>query len=423
VRRLNRLDSLSLPLILSFRAILIHPNIPANMREVCIVSLARTPIGSFGGSLGSLAAHQLGAHVVRAAVARAGIAADAIQEVFLGNVLTAGQGQAPAKQASLGGGIPNTVPCTTVNKVCASGMKALMFGAQSILLGDNDIVLAGGMESMSNVPYYLPNTRWGQRLGDGKTIDGVVFDGLWDPYKNCHMGNAGELCASTYGFSREDQDAYAIESYQRAAEAQKNGWFSAEIEPVSIAQRSGSPLIVTEDEDVTKVNFDKIPSLKPVFDKNGTITAANASNINDGATAMVLMSTERAAELGLKPLAKIRSYADASQAPEWFTTTPAKAMPKAIAKAGLTLSDIDYFEINEAFSVVALANNRDMGLDAARVNVFGGAVSLGHPIGNSGARIIATLISVLRQKGGRLGCAGICNGGGGASAMVVELLA
>lgn len=360
---------------------------------------------------------------MRAAIARAGIDPDLIQEVFMGNVLSAGQGQAPAKQASLGGGIPNTVPCTTVNKVCASGMKALMFGAQSILLGDNDIVLAGGMESMSNVPYYLPNARWGQRLGDGKTVDGVVYDGLWDPYKNCHMGNAGELCASTYGISREEQDAYAIESYRRAAEAQKNGWFSAEIEPVSIAQRSDNPLVISEDEDVTKVNFDKIPGLKPVFDKQGTITAANASNINDGATAMVLMSTERAAALGLKPLAKIRSYADASQAPEWFTTTPAKAMPKAVAKAGLSLSDIDYFEINEAFSVVALANNRDMGLDAARVNVFGGAVSMGHPIGNSGARIIATLISVLRQKGGRLGCAGICNGGGGASAMVVELLA
>lgn len=339
----------------------------------------------------------------------------------MGNVLTAGQGQAPAKQASLGSGIPDTVPCTTVNKVCASGMKAMMLGAQSIMLGDNEIVVAGGMESMSNVPYYLPGTRWGQRLGDGKTVDGVVYDGLWDPYKNCHMGNAGELCASTYGISREEQDAYAMESYRRAAEAQQNGWFSAEIAPVEIAQRGGNPLVVSQDEDILKVNFDKIPGLKPVFDKLGTITAANASNINDGATATVLMALDHALALGLKPLALIRSFADASQAPEWFTTTPSKAMPKAVAKAGLKMSEIDCFEINEAFSVVAIANNREMGLDPATVNVFGGAVSMGHPIGNSGARIVATLISVLRHKGARLGCAGICNGGGGASAMVVEL--
>lgn len=392
-----------------------------SMRKVCIVSVARTPIGSFGGSLVSLAAHQLGAHAIRQAISRAGLQPSDVQEVFMGNVLSAGQGQAPAKQASLGGGIPDTVPCTTVNKVCASGMKAVMFGAQSIMLGDQDIVVAGGMESMSNVPYYLPGSRWGQRLGDGKMIDGVVFDGLWDPYKNCHMGNAGELCASTYGITREEQDAYAVESYRRAAEAQDKGWFDAEIAAVEIPQRSGNPVVVNQDEDVRKVNFDKVPTLKPVFDKQGTITAANASNINDGATALVLMAEDRAKAMGIKPLAHILSFADASQAPEWFTTTPAKAMPKAAAKAGLTLADMDYFEINEAFSVVALANNREMGLEADRVNVFGGAVSMGHPIGNSGARILATLISVLRQKGGRRGCAGICNGGGGASALVLEL--
>ena len=392
------------------------------MREVCIVSLARTPIGSFGGALSSMPAHQLGAHVIRQAIIRAGIQPEDVQEVFMGNVLTAGQGQAPAKQASLGGGIPDTVPCTTINKVCASGMKAIMFGAQSIQLGDNDIVIAGGMESMSNVPYYVPGARWGQRLGDGKIVDGVVHDGLWDPYKNCHMGNAGELCASTFQISREEQDAYAIESYKRAAEAQKNGWFNEEIAAVEIPQRSGNPLVIKEDEDVLKVNFDKIPSLRPVFDKQGSITAANASNINDGATAMVLMSVERAKALGLKPIAKIRSFADASQAPEWFTTTPSKAMPKAVAKAGLKMEDVEYFEINEAFSVVAIANNREMGLDPTKVNVFGGAVSMGHPIGNSGARILATLISVLRHKGAKLGCAGICNGGGGASAMVLELV-
>ena len=392
------------------------------MREVCIVSLARTPIGSFGGALSSMPAHQLGAHVIRQAIIRAGIQPEDVQEVFMGNVLTAGQGQAPAKQASLGGGIPDTVPCTTINKVCASGMKAIMFGAQSIQLGDNEIVIAGGMESMSNVPYYVPGARWGQRLGDGKIVDGVVHDGLWDPYKNCHMGNAGELCASTFQISREEQDAYAIESYKRAAEAQKNGWFNEEIAAVEIPQRSGNPLVIKEDEDVLKVNFDKIPSLRPVFDKQGSITAANASNINDGATAMVLMSVERAKALGLKPIAKIRSFADASQAPEWFTTTPSKAMPKAVAKAGLKMEDVEYFEINEAFSVVAIANNREMGLDPTKVNVFGGAVSMGHPIGNSGARILATLISVLRHKGAKLGCAGICNGGGGASAMVLELV-
>jgi acetyl-CoA C-acetyltransferase len=392
------------------------------MREVCIVSLARTPIGSFGGSLAALAAHQLGAHAIRHAVQRAGLNPSDVQEVFMGNVLSAGQGQAPAKQASLGAGLPDTVPCTTVNKVCASGMKSVMLGAQSIMLGDNDIVVAGGMESMSNVPYYMPGARWGQRLGDGKLLDGVVFDGLWDPYKNCHMGNAGELCASTYGISREEQDAYAVESYRRAAEAQQNGWFDSEIAPVEIPQRKGPALVISQDEDVSKVNFDKVPELKPVFDKAGTITAANASNINDGATAMVLMATERAEALGIRPLARIRGFADASQAPEWFTTTPAKAMPKAAARAGLSLDQMDLFEINEAFSVVALANMRDMNLDAAKVNVYGGAVSMGHPIGNSGARILATMISALRQRGGKLGCAGICNGGGGASAMVLELV-
>ncbi len=392
------------------------------MREVVIVSLARTPIGSFGGTLKAFAAHQLGAHAIRSAIERAGIAPGDVQEVYMGNVLTAGQGQAPAKQASLGAGIPDTVPCTTVNKVCASGMKSMMLAAQSIMLGENDIVVAGGMESMSNVPYYLPNARWGQRLGDGKMIDGVVFDGLWDPYKNCHMGNAGELCASTYGFTREEQDAYAIQSYKRAAEAQKQGWFKDEIAALEIPQRGKDPISFDQDEDVSKVNYDKVASLKPVFDKQGTITAANASNINDGASAVVLMARERAEAMGIKPLALIRSFADASQAPEWFTTTPAKAMPKAVEKAGLSMEEVEYFEINEAFSVVALANIREMKLDPERVNVFGGAVSMGHPIGNSGARIVLTLLSVLKQKGARIGCAGICNGGGGASAVVIERL-
>jgi acetyl-CoA C-acetyltransferase len=391
------------------------------MKEVFIVSAARTPIGSFGGGLASVPATKLGSTVIREAVSRAGIKPEDVQEVFMGNVLTAGVGQAPARQATLGAGLPNTVPCTTVNKVCASGMKAIMLGAQSIMTGDNDIVVAGGMESMSNTPYYLQEARWGQRLGNGKVIDGVLKDGLWDPYKDFHMGSAGEIAARELKVTRQDQDKYATESYQRAIEAWEKGWFNDEIVAVEIPQRKGDPLRVTKDEEPANFRPDKMASLNPAFEKEGTITAANASKINDGAAAVVLMSKERMEAMGVKPLARILSFADAAQAPEWFTTTPAKAMPKAIAKANLSVADVDYFEINEAFSVVAIVNANEMGIPRDKLNVFGGAVALGHPIGCSGARIVITLISALRQKGGKIGCAGICNGGGGASAMVVQL--
>ena len=392
------------------------------MKEVYIVSVARTPIGSFGGALASLPVIKLGSTVIKAAVERSGIKPEDVQEVFMGNVLTANVGQAPARQAALGAGLPNTVPCTTVNKVCASGMKAIMFGAQSIMLGDNEIVVAGGMESMSNAPYYMENQRWGQRLGHSKAVDAILRDGLWDPYKDFHMGNAGEIAAKDRRISREAQDEYAIASYKRAAKAYETGAFKDELVPVEIPQRKGDPIMVNEDEEYKKVMFDKISQLRPAFDKEGTITAANASKINDGAAAVVLMSKERADAMGIKPIAKIRSFADAAQAPEWFTTTPAKAMPKAMQKAGVTKDQVDAFEINEAFSVVAIANMNDMGLDHEKVNILGGAVSLGHPIGCSGARIVITLISALKQNGGKIGCAGICNGGGGASAMVIELV-
>lgn len=389
-------------------------------RDVYILSFARTPIGSFGGALSSMTASQLGSKAISAALERAGLSTEDVQEVFMGNVLSAGQGQAPAKQASLGAGIPNTVPATTVNKVCASGMKSMMLGAQSIMLGDNDIVVCGGMESMSNVPYYLPSGRFGQRLGHGKMTDGVIFDGLWDPYNDCHMGNAGDLCAKECGFSREDQDEYAVNSYKRAAAAWDSGYFDDEVVAVEIPQRKGDPVRVERDEDYTKVKFEKVPSLRPAFAKDGTVTAANASSLNDGAAACVLISGERLEAMGLTAVAKIRSFADASQAPEWFTTTPAKAMPKALAKAGVEAAEIDAWEINEAFSVVALANAKELNLNLDDVNVFGGAVSIGHPIGCSGARIVGTLLSVLKQRDAKLGCAGICNGGGGASAMVLE---
>lgn len=392
------------------------------MREVYIVSVARTPLGSFGGALASLSAPQLGAHVIKHAVERAGIKAEDVQEVFMGNVLQANVGQAPARQAALGAGLPNTVPCTTVNKVCASGMKAIALGAQSIQLGDNDIVVVGGMESMSNAPYYAEGTRWGARLGHNKLTDAIIRDGLWDPYKDYHMGNAGEMCATECGYSREDQDDYAISSYKRAAEATANGWFQDEIAPIEIPQRKGDPIVVNEDEEFRKVKYDKVPQLRPAFQKDGTITAANASSINDGAAALVLVAKERAEAMGLTPIAKIRSAADAAQAPEWFTTTPAKAMPKALAKAGVDISEIDAFEINEAFSVVALVNRDELKIDQEKLNVFGGAVSIGHPIGCSGARIIVTLTSVLKYRNGKLGLAGICNGGGGASAMVIEMV-
>lgn len=390
------------------------------MKEVYIVSAVRTPIGSFGGVLSGVPATQLGATAIKAAVERAGIKPEEVNEVYMGNVLQANVGQAPVTQASIFAGLPNTVPGTTVNKVCASGMKAIMLGAQSIMLGDNDVVVAGGMENMSAVPYYLDKARNGYRLGHAQMIDGLVKDGLWDVYKDYHMGSAAELCATECKISREEQDAYAIESYKRSQEAWAKGLLKSEIAPVTIPVKGKDPVVVSEDEEYKKVDFNKIPSLRPVFDKNGSVTAANASTLNDGAAAVVLMSKEKADALGIKPLAKIRSFADAQQAPEWFTTAPAKAMPRAIEKAGLKMSDVEYFEINEAFSVVALANNKEMNLDPEKVNVFGGAVSIGHPLGCSGARIIVTLLNVLQQKNAKIGAAGICNGGGGASAIVIE---
>ncbi|MEZ5013440.1 MAG: acetyl-CoA C-acyltransferase [Chitinophagales bacterium] len=390
------------------------------MKEVVIVSMARTPIGAFGGGLASLTAPQLGAHVIKAALERAGIKGSDVQEVYMGNVLGANIGQAPVTQAMLAAGIPDSTPSTGINKVCASGMKAIMVAAQSIMLGTNDIVVAGGMESMSNTPYYLAKERWGAKMGNSEVVDGIIKDGLWDPYGNKHMGSCGETCAREYKFSREDQDNYAIASYQRAAEAWKNGKFDLEVAPVSIPQKKGDPIVVAQDEDYTKVKFDRIPTLNPAFEKDGTITAANASNINDGAAAVVLMRRERADALGIKPLAIIRGFADAQQAPEWFTTTPGIAMPKAIENAGLTIGDMDFFEINEAFSVVALANMKDLGISHDKTNIYGGAVSIGHPIGCSGARITITLLSALINEGGKYGCAGICNGGGGASAIVLE---
>jgi len=388
---------------------------------VYIVSAVRTPIGSFGGSLKDFSAPQLGAIVIKAAVERAGIQPADVQEVLMGCVIQANTGQAPARQAAKFAGLPDQVICTTVNKVCASGMKAIAQGAQSILLGDADIVVAGGMESMSNVPYYSPNLRWGNKYGNVSMIDGLAKDGLTDVYHNYAMGNAAELCAKECGVSREAQDAFAVESYQRSQAAWAKGAFDAEIVPVPIPQRKGDPILFTKDEEAFNVKFDKIPELKPAFTKDGTVTAANASTMNDGAAAVVLMSKAKADAMGIKPLAIIRSYADAEQSPEWFTTTPSLAVPKAVAKAGLKMSDIDFTELNEAFSVVGIVNAQKMQLDPAKVNVHGGAVSLGHPLGCSGARIIVTLINVLKQQGGKIGAAGICNGGGGASAMVVEL--
>lgn len=391
------------------------------MKEVYIISAVRTPIGSFGGSLASKSASQLGAIAIKGAVEKAGIDPGQVQEVFMGNVLSANLGQAPATQAAKYAGLPD-IPSTAVNKVCASGTKAIMFAAQSVALGENDIVVAGGMESMSNVPYYLDKARNGYRLGDGQIIDGLVKDGLWDVYNNYHMGSAAELCATDCEISREDQDAYAIESYTRSQQAQTDGKFKNEIIPVEIKDKKGEVTIIDEDEEVKAVKFDKITSLKPVFKKDGTVTAANASTLNDGAAALVMMSRSKAEELGLKPLAKILSYADAQQAPEWFTTSPSKAIPHALERAGIAAEKVDFYEINEAFSVVSLANNRILKLDPAKVNVNGGAVSMGHPLGASGARIIVTLINVLQQNGGKIGVAGICNGGGGASAMVIENL-
>ena len=391
------------------------------MKEVFIVSAVRTPMGSFGGALSSVPATQLGAAAIKGALAKAGVDAKEVDEVFMGNVLQANNGQAPARQAAKAAGLSNDVPCTTVNKVCASGMKSIMFAAQSIMVGDNDVVIAGGMENMSSVPYYLPNARTGYRLGDNKVVDGLVKDGLTDVYNNYHMGNAAELCASEHNISREEQDNFAIESYNRSAKAWEAGKFNDEIVPVEVPQRRGDAIVISEDEEYKNVKLEKIPSLRPVFQKDGSVTAANASTLNDGASALLLMSKEKMEALGLKPLAKLVSYADAAQEPERFTTAPAKALPVALKKAGLTADNIDFYELNEAFSVVGIANCKILGLDQAKVNVNGGAVSLGHPLGSSGSRIIVTLINVLKQNNGKLGAAGICNGG--ASAMVIENIA
>jgi acetyl-CoA C-acetyltransferase len=390
------------------------------MKTVYIVSAVRTPIGAFNGALASLTAPQLGSIAIKGALEKAGVAPELVQEVYMGNVLSAGLGQAPATQAMLGAGIPNTVPSTTVNKVCASGSKAIMLAAQSIMMGINDVVVAGGMESMSNIPYYLDKARNGYRLGHGTIIDGMVKDGLWDVYKDFHMGNAAEICAKEYKITREDQDAFAIESYTRAQNAYAKNAFADEIIPVSVPVRGKDPMIVSVDEEYTKVNFDKLKTLKPAFEKEGTITAANASKLNDGASALVLVSEEKLKELGLKPLAKITGFADAAQAPEWFTTAPALAVPKALKMAGVNASDVDFYELNEAFSVVGIANTQILGLDANKVNPRGGAVALGHPLGSSGSRIVVTLVHELLQEGKKIGVTGICNGGGGASAIVIE---
>jgi len=390
-------------------------------KEVYIVSAARTPIGSFGGSLSSLSATSLGAIVIKNAVERTGIDGCDVSEVFMGNVLPANLGQAPARQAALLAGLPECIPCTTVNKVCSSGMKAITLGVQSILTGDNDIVVAGGMESMSNVPFYVSGYRTGHKMGNSILIDGMIKDGLWDVYNDYHMGCAAELCARDMKISREEQDKYAEESYRRSAAATEKGLFKEEIVPVEIKQRKGDPVIVDVDEEFTKTNFEKIPKLKPVFEKDGTVTAANASTINDSAAAVVLMSPEKSEELGIKPIARIIGYADFAHAPEWFTTAPAKAINKALKKAGLKQDDVDYYEINEAFAVAMIATLNELDLNGDKVNVNGGAVSLGHPIGASGARIVVTLINVLKQNNAKYGVAGLCNGGGGASAMVLKI--
>lgn len=390
------------------------------MKEVYVLSAVRTPMGSFGGSLKGFTATQLGAVAIKGAIQKAGIQPELVQDVIMGCVIQANLGQAPARQAAKFAGLPNEVNCTTVNKVCASGMKAIALAAQSILLGDAEVVVAGGMESMSNTPFYLETLRWGNKYGNTQLIDGLAKDGLTDVYDGKAMGNAAEMCASTCGVSREDQDAFAIESYKRSQAAIQAGKFKDEIVPVEIPQKKGDPILFAQDEEPFNVKFDKIPELKGAFVKDGTVTAANASTMNDGAAALVLMSKEKADAMGLKPIAIIAAHADAEQAPEWFTTTPSLAVPKAVAKAGLTMNDIEYWELNEAFAVVGIENSRRMKLDPARVNVNGGAVSLGHPLGCSGARVIVTLIHVLKQNQATWGAAGICNGGGGASAMVVK---
>ncbi len=390
------------------------------MKEVYIISAKRTPIGSFGGVLSSLSATQLGASAIKGALEAAGVQAKDVEEVYMGNVVSANLGQAPARQAALFAGIGNDVPCTTVNKVCASGTKAIMLAAQSIMCGTNDLIVAGGMESMSNIPYYLPQARTGYRYGHGQMLDGLVKDGLTDVYNECAMGVCADNTASKFEISREEQDAFAESSYRKSANSTAEGLFKDEIISVEVPQRRGEALIVEEDEEYKKVKFEKIASLRPVFTKEGTVTAANASTINDGAAALVLASKEKVEELGLKPVAKIVAFADAAQEPEWFTTAPTLAAPKALKKAGLSLSDIDFFEVNEAFAVVTIAFYKQLGIPAEKVNVFGGAVSLGHPLGASGARIVTTLNNVLHQKNGKYGLAAICNGGGGASALIIE---
>lgn len=390
-------------------------------KEVYIVSAVRTPMGSFMGGLSSIPATQLGSVAIKGALEKGNINPEWVNEVFMGNVLQAGVGQAPARQAALGAGLGQNVPCTTVNKVCASGMKAIMLGAQTILAGDNELVVVGGMENMSQVPHYVDG-RQGTKFGNITMLDGITKDGLLDVYNKVPMGNCAELCASEHGISREEQDAFAIDSYKKAAEAWSSGKFAEEVVPVSVPQRKGDPIVISEDEEYKNVFLDKIPSLRPAFDKEGTITAANASTLNDGASALVLASKEAVEKYQLKPLAKIVSYADAAQAPEWFTTAPSKAIPIALSKAGMTTADVDFWELNEAFSVVGIANTKLLGLDPSRVDVHGGAVAIGHPLGNSGSRIIVTLINVLKQHNGKIGGAGICNGGGGASAMIIELV-
>ena len=390
------------------------------MNEVYIVSAARTPIGSFGGKLAGFSATQLGSLAIKGALEKAGVEALQVQEVLMGNVVSANLGQAPARQAALGAGISNEVPCTLINKVCSSGMKSIMLGAQAIMLGAQHVVLAGGMESMTNIPFYIPKARYGYKFGNGEIIDGLQKDGLWEVYNQFMMGNCADNTAKEMGITREMQDDYAINSYKKTEASTAACLFKDEIVPIAITQRKGDPIMMEEDEEYKNVFFDKIPKLRPAFSKEGTVTAANASTINDGAAAMVLMSKKKVKELGLTPIAKIRGFADAAQDPLWFTTAPSKAIPKAMEMAGVSKSDVDYYEINEAFSAVAIANNIELDLDPETVNVNGGAVAIGHPLGASGARIATTLTSVLNQKDAKIGVAGICNGGGGASAMVIE---
>lgn len=390
------------------------------MNKVFIIAARRTPVGSFGGKLSSFSAIDLGQFAVKGALEASGLEGKDIQEVFFGNVCSANLGQAPARQVALGAGIPNNVPCTTVNKVCSSGLKSVMLAAQSIMTGDNDVVLAGGTESMSNIPFYLPKVRWGMKYGHGEVVDGLQKDGLTDAYDRNAMGVCADATASKYNISREQQDEYAIRSYKRAAEATESGMFNDEITPVSIPQRKGDALVMNEDEEFRNVKFEKVPNLRAAFSKDGTVTAANASTINDGAVGIILASEQYVNENGLKPIARIVSFADAAQEPQWFTTTPVLAAEKALKKAGLSINDIDYFEVNEAFAVVAQAFIQSFKLDDSKVNVFGGAVALGHPLGASGARILNTLLSVLNHKKGQLGMTAICNGGGGASSLIVE---